>query len=576
MTFRAKPAGRRRPGWESDSRRNFYLNVGFGLVVVGAVVILGVAAAAFWYGEHLEPVGSVNGASITKDDFRARAEVELFRLETAGRRIDDEWAAGRIDQATRDSQHQVIDQRRQSLDLIVLEQIIDSRIQATLAAQEGITVTEAEIDAALAKEATTIEQRRVWAIEVEPELDDDATDPTPAQVAAAKAKAEQALADLEAGKTWEEVATTYSTSIIATTEGDLGYQYREGSLDEPFAEAVFALEDEAHTEVIEGDDGVFRIGRVTEIIAPREDPNHAISIQNEGVSMAAYRDVLRSEETRRKLEEKIREQALVAGPQRRVAEILIPAPNPQSEGNPPPADAIRVRHILFSPKDDPDGARDLAADDPAWQAAEDEARDAYDRIEADPDVFDEIAREDTDDIASADTGGKQPYYSSLSSIDPAFAAAILDPTVQPGQLLEPVKGAAGWHVIQVMHRWPDIDRGRAIKTALDEGADFAEYARSDSYGPEAADGGELGWIARFQIDTTLEEAIFATAVGEISDPVEADDGVHIYQVLEEQERELDDEQRTAIEDGAFNNWYLAKKETFDIHRIGEDEEEAAA
>ncbi len=46
MTFRAKPVVKRahRPSWESQDRRNFYLNLGFGLVVVLAVVILLVAA----------------------------------------------------------------------------------------------------------------------------------------------------------------------------------------------------------------------------------------------------------------------------------------------------------------------------------------------------------------------------------------------------------------------------------------------------------------------------------------------------------------------------------------------------
>ena len=47
MTFRAKPVVKRahRPAWESQDRRNFYLNIGFGLIVVaGASLILGIAA----------------------------------------------------------------------------------------------------------------------------------------------------------------------------------------------------------------------------------------------------------------------------------------------------------------------------------------------------------------------------------------------------------------------------------------------------------------------------------------------------------------------------------------------------
>jgi hypothetical protein len=321
---------------------------------------------------------------------------------------------------------------------------------------------------------------------------------------------------------------------------------------------------------VEGEDGVFRIGRVTEIVAPVEDPDYLASLETDGIPLAGFREALRIDVLHDKLEKQIKDQALKDGPQRRVAEIFIPAPGEQPDGGPLPDDAIRVRHILFSPKDDPNEASTLPATDPAWKAAEDEARAAYAKIKADPDLFDSIAREDTDDAASADAGGKQSYYSSASELAPAFATAILDPNVKPGQLLEPVKTEFGWHVIQIMYRAPDIDRARAIKTALDGGADFAEYARSDSYGPEAADGGELGWIARFQLDQTLEDAIFAGTVGKVTDPVEASDGIHIYKILEEQVRPLDEDQRPIVESQAFNNWYTARKNTFDIHRAGEE------
>jgi parvulin-like peptidyl-prolyl isomerase len=571
MTFRARPAGRRRPGWESDGRRNAYLNVGFGLVVLVGVLILGGAAGASWYGEHLEPVATVNGSNITKDDFRALAKIALFRIQVAQARIEDEFAAGRIDQSTRDQQIQFIDQQTQQIEGQVLEQLIDSKVISTLAEREGVTATDAEIDDKLTQEATTFEQRHVWSIEVEPEISDGADEPTAAQITAAREKADKALADLEAGKPWEEVSQTYSTSLQAATAGDLGFRYEEGGLDKPFATALFALEDDAHTGVVEGEDGVFRIGRVTEIVEPVEDPDYTAAIEADGIPMAGFREALRIDVLHDKLQDKIKTQALQDGPQRRVAEILIPAPGEQPDGGPLPEDAIRVRHILFSPNDDATKASTLPADDPAWKAAEVEARAAYDRIKANPDLFDSIARNDTDDAASADSGGKQSYYSSLTEqLDPAFAAAILDPEVKPGQLLEPVRSAFGWHVIQIMYRAPDIDRAKAIKAALDGGADFAEYARSDSYGPEAADGGVIGWIARFQIDQTLEDAIFGTAVGKVTDPVEASDGIHIYKVLEEKVRPLDDDQKQTVESSAFNNWYTARKNTFDIHRVGEE------
>ena len=74
MTFRAKPVVKRahRPAWEAQDRRNFYLNVGFGLIVLLALLILGIAIGLSYYNDHLASVGSVNGQSISKDELRDR------------------------------------------------------------------------------------------------------------------------------------------------------------------------------------------------------------------------------------------------------------------------------------------------------------------------------------------------------------------------------------------------------------------------------------------------------------------------------------------------------------------------
>ena len=88
MTFRAKPVVKRahRPAWEAQDRRNFYLNLGFGLIVVLAVVILGVAAGLAYYNDHLASVGSVDGQSISKDDLKDRLKIDAWRLAEADRR----------------------------------------------------------------------------------------------------------------------------------------------------------------------------------------------------------------------------------------------------------------------------------------------------------------------------------------------------------------------------------------------------------------------------------------------------------------------------------------------------------
>ena len=180
MTFRAKPVVRRfqRPSWDTRDRRNFYLNLGFGLAVVAAVVILGIAVAISYYNDHLAPVGSVDGQSITKDDLRDRTAIETWRLQIAQRRVNTQAAAGQLTQAQAELQTQQVDQARQQVIPNSLEKIIDNRIQAKLASDEGVAVTDSDVDAKLLEEATTPESRHAWQIEVKPATDPGATEPT--------------------------------------------------------------------------------------------------------------------------------------------------------------------------------------------------------------------------------------------------------------------------------------------------------------------------------------------------------------------------------------------------------------
>ncbi len=64
--------------------------------------------------------------------------------------------------------------------------------------------------------------------------------------------------------------------------------------------------------------------------------------------------------------------------------------------------------------------------------------------------------------------------------------------------------------------------------------DFAAAARKHSVCPSAKDGGDLGFIARK--DTTVDEAFaaaaFALKVGEVSEPVETDLGLHLLRATE--------------------------------------------
>ncbi len=569
MTFRAKPVVKRahRPAWETQDRRNFYLNIGFGIVVVVGIAMLLIAAGLNYYNEHLASVGSVNGQSITKDDLRDRVAVDSWRLTETGRRISTAVAAGQLTQAQGSQQQQSITSALGQIQTVSLERLIDATLQSQLAGEEGVTATPEEIDAQFTKDATTPEERHIWMIEVKPVTDPGAVQPTQAQADEARAKADAALADLASGKAWEDVAKTVSTeSSSAPLGGDLGWARADATQsDESFLKAVFAAKVNEPTAVIVGADGAYRIGRVTEIAPESVDAQYQTTLVNDGVTLDQYRKVLAADVIHANLQAKLVAGLTGAAPQRQVQEIYAKEPAPDLG-----ADAIKTRHILYSPNGDPTNASSLSADDPAWEIARQQALAAYVRLQANPEVFDSIARTESDETAAqgpTGTGGKLPYFDSQSQVDAAFLAAILVPGLKDGQILEPVKSGFGWHVIQVMYHPTDEAHFQMLKQEADSGADFAILARDNSEAPTAGTGGDLGWVAKGQLDDKLTAAIFATPIGQTSDVVAVSgDGTYLFKVTAEETRTPEGRQLDELTSTAFTKWYDAKKAAADIQR----------
>jgi parvulin-like peptidyl-prolyl isomerase len=240
---------------------------------------------------------------------------------------------------------------------------------------------------------------------------------------------------------------------------------------------------------------------------------------------------------------------------------------------------IRASHILYSPKDDPAGAAELAEDDPAWEearvAAEAAAADL--RAIADPTergtALAERAREESDDGSAQANGGDLGYF-GRARMYPEFADPLFtDPDLVAGEIVGPVRTPVGWHVIEFTDRLAPIAERLAAVTALLDApdVDFAAVARVASDGAEASIGGELGWRVLDRLDPDAALALAALDVAAISEPVAQDDGYHIYQKLEQASRALDPEQAARVRATAFGEWYDGKRSEAELDgRVSRD------
>ena len=176
------------------------------------------------------------------------------------------------------------------------------------------------------------------------------------------------------------------------------------------------------------------------------------------------------------------------GPQREVAEIYLGEATADLGD-----DAVKVRHILYSPKDDPAGA--------ATRSPPTIPRGPPPKTEADARRTPSSRRIPTCSTRSparratrrsaqgpTGTGGKLPVLRQRRARSTRRSRRRSSrPGLKAGELLAPVKSAFGWHVVQVMYHPTDLDQMNALKTEADGGADFATLARDNSEAPTAGD-----------------------------------------------------------------------------------------
>jgi len=77
-----------------------------------------------------------------------------------------------------------------------------------------------------------------------------------------------------------------------------------------------------------------------------------------------------------------------------------------------------------------------------------------------------------------------------------------------------------------------LSEAQAARDRFEQGEDFGDLSRELSLAANADNGGLIGWVARGTQPEDVERELFSLDIGEVSRPVEAPAGYHLFQVLD--------------------------------------------
>jgi peptidyl-prolyl cis-trans isomerase C len=78
----------------------------------------------------------------------------------------------------------------------------------------------------------------------------------------------------------------------------------------------------------------------------------------------------------------------------------------------------------------------------------------------------------------------------------------------------------------------DEAKARELLSAVREGKDFGQLARTHSECPSGKNGGSLGWFGRGQMVKEFEDAAFGANKGDTVGPVKTKFGWHLIKVMD--------------------------------------------
>jgi len=74
-------------------------------------------------------------------------------------------------------------------------------------------------------------------------------------------------------------------------------------------------------------------------------------------------------------------------------------------------------------------------------------------------------------------------------------------------------------------------KAKELYGRIQAGETLADLAREYSEGPEAENGGEVGWVIKGTLDETLDKTLFKMAPGDISPVTKGASGYHIFEII---------------------------------------------
>lgn len=550
---------------ETEEKQQAVVTALFIAAIVAVVLILIAAVSIGWYNDNLRPLGKVGSVEIGPQLIKDRVALETWRIARDENRVTQAQVAGTLDATAAETKTSALDTRTQNLSTNALSDLVDVLYQSQLASDEGITVSQSDIDARYTKEISDPEQRHVLAVAVAPQAADLTNGPTAAEAHAALDQATQALSALQSGQDFSTVAAQFGTDDKSKAGGDLGDVTQIGIPDDEFATEVFTVDQGGTTGIVRGADGTYRIGRVTEIVPGAVNAQ----LQNDltkKVPEQSAKQLIGYELGAEDLKTKVTNEALAATPEQVKVAVIYIAGLSSGDATASADGEVDYSEIVFAPNDNLDTAPDLAPDDPAWTTAQQQANDAMAQLQAITDPtqrqasFTDMATNNSDDPTSQD-GGAVGYVTRDIPPQPV-ADALWNGTHQKGDLIGPVRGDAAYYVLMFNDKRASVeDRVKAVQDALAApGADFNAVASQLSEGPEKADGGEIGWLTRDQLSSDIAEKVFALNVGQVSDPLELGQGQYFIKVEDKQNRAYDPDQVATVRENAFTNWYQPKKD----------------